>query len=212
MPEVANKLVLVDTNCLIRVYFSPLRPVLSRPASGYELKTLQTLADELKNIANRRDEFAWLSAKAIQDDVDLAVLPLTKTQAQAIDQEAAGIRKQGNGMLQSHCQTQGINLRQLSSADARVLAAALELSIAMATDEWPLRHVALAYGFYDDGTPVEMFSSVDLIAFLEKEGLLTREDRMRTYADWLKFGECLLRDSPQIYFKSFGEYPPDAQY
>lgn len=115
-------------------------------------------------------------------------------------------------MLQLYCQTQGINLRQLSSADARVLAAALELSIAMATDEWPLRHVALAYGFYDDGTPVEMFSSVDLIALLEKEGLLTREDRMRTYADWLKFGECLLRESPQIYFKTFGEYPPDAQY
>ena|GEM_PF-1439905 len=212
MTGVANKLVLVDTNCLIRMYFSPLRPVLSRPAVGYELKTLQTLADELKNIAIRRDEYAWLSAKDIQDDVDLAVLPLTKAQIQAIDQEAAGIRRQGNGMLQAYCQSQGINLRQLSAADARVLAAALELSIAMATDEWPLRHVASVYGCYDDGTPVEMLSSVELIALLEEEGLLTREDRMRTYADWLKFGECLLRDSPRIYFKIFREYPPSAQY
>lgn len=212
MTGVANKLILVDTNCLIRVYFSPLRPVLSRPAVGYELRTLQTLADELKNIANRRHEFAWLGVKTIQDEVDLAVLPLTKAQTQAIDQEAAGIRKQGNGMLQSHCQTRGINVRKLSLADARALAAALELSIAMATDEWPLRHVASVYGYYDDGTPIELFSSVEIIALLENEGLLTREDRMRTYAGWLKFGECLLRESPEIYFKAFGEYPPDAQY
>jgi hypothetical protein len=211
MTQVTNRLVLVDTNCLIRVYFSPLRPVLSRPAAGYELKTLQALANELKHIANRRDEFAWLSAKAIQDDVDLAVLALTKAQSLAIDQDAADIRKQGNGMLQVYCQGQGTNLRQLSVADAKVLAAALELSIAMSTDEWPLRYVASAYG-YDDGNPVELFSSVELIALLEKEGLLSREERMRTYADWLKFGECLLRESSQIYYKVFGEYPPDAQH
>jgi len=211
MTEVENRLILVDTNCLIRVYFSPLRPVLNRVAAGFELKTLQALADELKHIANRRNEFAWLSAKAIQDDVDLAVLPLTKAQSHAIDQEASDIRKQGNGMLQVYCMNQGINLRQLSVADAKVLAAALELSIAMSTDEWPLRHVASAYG-YDDGNPVELFSSVELIALLEKEGLISREDRMRTYADWLKFGENLLRESPLIYFKAFGEYPPDAQH
>lgn len=212
MTEAANRLVLVDTNCLIRVYFSPLRPVLSQPAAGYELKTLQALADELKHIANRRNEFFWLAVKEIQDDVNLAVLPLTKAQTQAIDQEATDIRRQGNALLQVYCQQQSTNLRQLSAADAKVLGAALELSIAMATDEWPLRHVASIYGYYDDGRPVELFSSVELIALLEKEGLLTKDERKRTYADWLKFGENLLRESPQIYFKTFGEYPPDAQY
>ncbi len=212
MSEAANRLVLVDPNCLIRAYFSPLRPVLNRPVAGYELKTLQALADEFKNIAKRRNEFAWLDNEAIQDDVDLAVLKLTGAQIQAIDQEATEIRRQGNGLLQAYCQNQNTNLRQLSIADAQVLAAALELSIAMATDEWPLRHVASAYGFYDDGSPVEMLSSVELIALLEKEGLLTKEDRMRTYADWLRFGENLHRESPQIYFRVFGEYPPDAQH
>jgi len=211
MTEVANRLILVDTNCLIRVYFSPLLPVLNRPAAGYELKTLQALADELMHIANRRDEFAWLSAKDIQNDVKLAVLPLTKAQSHAIDQEATVIRKQGNGMLQEYCQDQGVNLRQLSVADAKVLAAALELSIAMSTDEWPLRQVASAYS-YDDGNSVELFSSVELISLLEKEGLLSREDRVKTYADWLKFGESLLRESPHIYFKEFGEFPPNAQH
>ncbi|MBM2886491.1 hypothetical protein JFK97_19050 [Chromobacterium phragmitis] len=211
MIEAANRLILVDTNCLIRVYFSPLRPVLSRPVAGYELRTLQDLANELKHIATRRGEFAWLGEKAIQDDVNLAVLPLTKGQSQAIIQEATDIRKQGNGLLQVYCQDQGINLRQLSVADAKVLAAALELSIAMSTDEWPLRYVASAYS-YDNGKSVELFSSVELIALLEREGLLSRGDRMQTYADWLKFGENLLRESPHIYFKEFGEAPPNAQH
>lgn len=212
MTENSNKFVLVDTNCLVRVYFSPLKPILSRSASGYELKTLKALADEFKNIVQRRAEYAWLDAQEIHDEVDLAVLELTKVQLGEIDQEASAIRRQGNGLLQQHCQKQGINLRQLSLADAKVLAASLELSIAMATDEWPLRQVASVYGFYDNGMPVELFSSVELIALLEKEGLLTREDRMRIYADWLKFGENLLKDSPQIYFRLFDEHPPNAQH
>lgn len=93
-----NQLILVDTNCLVRVYFSPLRPIFSRPAAGYELKTLQELANELKNIAKRRDEFAWLGAKAIQDDVQYAVLPLTPAQLQEIADEALDIQKQGNAV------------------------------------------------------------------------------------------------------------------
>jgi len=57
-----------------------------------------------------------------------------------------------------------------------------------------------------------MFSSVELIALLEKEGLLNEEERKRTYADWLKFGEKLLRESPQIYKSLFGEEPPTGQH
>lgn len=211
MTDNNNRLVLVDTNCLIRVYFSPLRPVLSRPVSGYELKTLESLAKELKNIAKRRDEFAWLGAKEIQDDVDLAILQLSQTQMQIIEQDAAAIQKQGNGLLLTYCTKIGIPPRALSRTDARVLAAALELSVAMSTDEWPLRQVSLAYS-YDDGDSVGLFSSVELIALLEKEGLLSREDRMRTYADWLKFGENLHRESSEIYLNLFGENPPNAQH
>jgi hypothetical protein len=172
---------------------------------------LGSLAKELKNIAKRRSEFAWLEAKEIQDDVDLAIIQLSKTQMQIIEQDATDIQKQGTGILLTHCTKNGIQPRSLSRADARVLAAALELSVAMSTDEWPLRYVSLAYS-YDDGNAVELFSSVELISLLEKEGLLTREDRMRTYADWLKFGENLHRESNQIYFKLFGENPPNAQH
>lgn len=211
MTESKYKLVLVDTNCLIRVFFSPLSSVLGQPASGYELKTLESLANELKNIAKRRNEYAWLGNKAILADVNSAILPLSQAQQQLIEHDAAGIQQQGNSILLAYCKANNIPTRALSRTDARVLAATLELNSAMATDEWPLRRVAAAYN-YDDGNSIQLFSSVELIALLENEGLLSKGERKKIYADWLKFGEQLLRESGKIYYELFGEMPPDAQH
>lgn len=211
MAENELKLVLVDTNCLVRVYFSPLRPVLSQPASGYELRTLKSLADELKDMVSRREEFAWLSAKSIQDEVELAIVHLSPAQIKNIDLDTVEIRRQGNSLLAEFCKQKDIPKRTLSKVDASILATALELKTALSTDEWPLRQVAQIYS-NDEGQTAEVFSSVDLIAMLEEEGLLSKEERRKTYSDWLKFGEALLRESPKIYFERFGERPPDAQY
>lgn len=93
-----NKLVLVDTNCLVRVYFSPLRPILGRPVAGYELKTLDGLAKELKNLARRAD-LAWLSDQVILNEVDAAIVPLTRLQRDAINRDAPDIQKVGNAEL-----------------------------------------------------------------------------------------------------------------
>lgn len=90
------------------------------------------------------------------------------------------------------------------------MAACLELKAALSTDEWPLRLVSELYDD-DDGEPVQLFSSVELIGLLERDGLITRDVRMKTYSDWLKNGEALLRESPEIYTKLFGEIPPTAQ-
>jgi rRNA maturation endonuclease Nob1 len=164
-----NKLVVVDTNCLVRVYFSPLRPILARPVAGYELKTLAELADELKELAKGHD-MAWLSDKGLQQEVDGAVIELTKAQKRIIRDDAPAIRRYGDGELHKYCIAQrSRNGRTLSMTDAKALATALELRAALATDEWPLRHVA---DFYDDddGNPVELFSSVELL--WKKKGFL----------------------------------------
>jgi hypothetical protein len=47
MPD-KNKLVVIDTNCLVRIYFSPVRPLLSKPVALHELKTLEEMARELR--------------------------------------------------------------------------------------------------------------------------------------------------------------------
>lgn len=206
----APRLVLVDTNCLVRAYFSPLRPILGRPVAGYELKTLNGLAAELKNLAKRPD-LAWLSDQVIVNEVDAATVVLTKAQRQAIDQDAIEIQKVGNAALYEDCRDRKLKVsRALSLADSKALAACLELNAALSTDEWPLRLVADMYD-YDNGDSVQLFSSVELIALLEQEGLINRETRIKTYADWLKNGEKLLRESPDIYSRLFNEAPPTAQ-
>lgn len=208
--SIPSTLVLVDTNCLVRIYFSPLRPILSRSVAGYELKTLGELAKELKNLAHRAD-LAWLGDRVILDEVDAATVPLTRLQRDAINQDALEIQKVGNSVLRKDYQDRKLRvLRTLSLADAKVLAASLELDAALATDEWPLRLVAELYD-YDNGQAVKLFSSVELIELLEREGLITREIRMKTYSDWLKNGAALLRESPEIYFRLFNEVPPTAQ-
>lgn len=205
-----SKLVLVDTNCLVRVYFSPLRPILGRPVAGYELKTLDGLASELKNLAQRAD-LAWLSDQVILQEVDAATVTLTKLQRDAINQDALGIQKVGNAALYKDFQNKKLQVsRTLSLADAKALAASLELDAALSTDEWPLRLVSELYD-YDNGHPVELLSSVELIELLEREGLISREERVKTYSDWLKNGEALLRESAEIYFRLFNEMPPTAQ-
>lgn len=205
-----TKLVLVDTNCLVRIYFSPLRPILGRPVAGFELKTLDGLAKELKNIAKRAD-LAWLSDQVILKEIDAATVPLTRLQHDSIKQDAIGIRDIGNAELYKAYQVKRLRERRtLSLDDAKALAACLELDAALATDEWPLRLVSELYD-YDNGKPVELLPSVELIGLLEREGLISREIRVKTYSDWLKNGEKLLRESPEIYFRLFNESPPTAQ-
>lgn len=207
---ISNQLVLVDTNCLVRVYFSPLRPILGRPVAGYELKTLEGLAQELKNLAKRED-LAWLSHKVILDEVDAATVTLSKLQRDAINQDARAIQMVGNAALYKDYQNRKLRApRALSLADAKALAACLELNAALSTDEWPLRLVSELYD-YDDGNPVKLFSSVELIELLEREGIIDREVRVKIYSDWLKNGEPLLRESSSIYIRLFNEAPPTAQ-
>lgn len=178
--------------------------------AGYELKTLNGLAAELKNLAKRPD-LAWLSDQVIVNEVDAATVALTKAQRQAIDQDALEIQKVGNAALYEDCRDRKLKVsRALSLADSKALAACLELNAALSTDEWPLRLVADMYD-YDNGDSVQLFSSVELIALLEHEGLINRETRIKTYADWLKNGEKLLRESPDIYSRLFNEAPPTAQ-
>lgn len=206
-----DKLVVVDTNCLLRLYCSDLRPLVGGTFSGYVLKTLKELAEELKRLAEG-DRHAWLSDKTIQAEVDAAVISLTLQQQNTIDTEVASVRKHGETELRRYKRVNNIRREVgLSMVDARALTAAIELEAALATDEWPLRHVAGYIDADDKGGHVELLSSVDLLHLIESAGCLSREQRINTYATWVKTGEALLRGTAERYLELFGEPPPTAQ-
>lgn len=210
MPE-KNKLVVVDTNCLVRLYFSSLRPVLGSAFSGYLLMTLQELANELAHLASN-DKHAWLSDKVIQSEVNGAAIQLTASQETSIQKETHHVRRYGNAELlrykAKHCIARPLGL---SFADARALTVAIELGAALATDEWPLRIVAGYIEADDDGGHVELLSSVELLHLLEMAGAIPKVERVKVYSDWRKNGEALLRGSDTRYCELFGEGAPTGQ-
>ncbi|WP_145995379.1 hypothetical protein [Macromonas bipunctata] len=115
--EKPNQLVVVDTNCLVRVYFSPLRPIFGRVVDGYELKTLAVLAEEIKTLAERND-FAWLSDKVILSEADAATLKLSKLERDTINEDARAIRKHGNAELYQEYLTKNLETQRSLSVRA----------------------------------------------------------------------------------------------
>lgn len=209
MPD-KNQLVVVDTNCLVRLYFSPVRPLLSKPVALHELKTLEEMARELRGLASG-ERHAWLNTPIILDEVNGAVVQLTRAQRRAIEKDTPAVRKAGQNKLHAHCSKHNtVVQRNLSYVDAFALTASIELKATLATDEWPLRLVAASTDANDNGDPVQLLSSIELLSFVEREGLCTREERIKTYLEWAVYDE-LTPDSPRSYKRLFGEGPPKRQ-
>jgi rRNA-processing protein FCF1 len=204
-----DKLVVVDTNCLVRMYFSPVRPLMGRAVAKYALMTLAQLAAELRSLATRQ-EHAWLSDPVILAEVDAAVLRLTRKQLATVDLHVPPLRKRAEKFLREHCvATNRRMIRNLSKVDETALVAAIALDAALATDEWPLRLFSGQVEADDNGNSVELLSSVELLHLVEKEGLTTRAERISTYRAWVQYGE-FCEDASTVYRKLFKEQPPKA--
>jgi hypothetical protein len=150
-----------------------------------------------------------MGATDIQADLDAACLRVKEPKKSKIALATKVTRTTGNGILAAHCAAEGIGLlRELSLTDARALATADVLDGALATDEWPLRHVAAVMGM---GDPGQLFSSVELLHMLEVAGSLARGERIETVRAWIHQAEALHRGWQARYAALFGEAPPDGQ-
>jgi hypothetical protein len=177
---------------------------------GYRLVTLRELAREAGSGTPLVQRNAWLSSQDIQQDIRAAVFPLTDQQQTEYDDLAREYRQVGDSVLAGHCAAEGIGAKTLSIADAKALAVASDFDAVLATDEWPLRLVATKVE-RDDGTEPVLFSSLDLLLLLEKDGKLARDERVAVVKDWLRVGEKLLSTWRDDYQRLFGEAAPTVQ-
>lgn len=209
MPVNQPRLVIVDTNCFVRLYMSPVRPLLGVAVGGVKLMTLTELKLETSHRSNVRDRHPWMGATDIQADLDRACLSLREPKKSKIALAAKVTRLSGNGLLAGFCAAQGTQVvRELSLNDARALAAADVLDAALATDEWPLRYVATELGMGGAG---QLFSSVEVLHMLEAAGSLGRDARIQTVRAWIQQAEALERGWAARYQTLFGEAAPDGQ-
>lgn len=207
MPVAKPTLVVVDTNCFIRLLFSTLRPVLGATFGGYQLVTLVELAAECGPDTEVAQRHPWLQDPAVQAELLANCLKLREPKKTKAQEHSRYFRREGNAVLRKHCEKHQIELvRELSLADAKALGAAQAINAVLATDEWPL---ALVAGEVSDVPAV--WTSLTIIHLMEADGKISREQRVQVVADWLKHGEKLPQEWRVQYRALFNEAPPDGQ-
>lgn len=206
MPSAPN-LVVVDTNCFIRLLFSPLRPVLGSTFAGYKLITLAELKEEVGPGTEVADRNPWLLNQDVQRELANNCLKVREPKKSDILKWAKHFRKEGNSLLHKYCLTKKLEkIRELSLPDAKALATAQVMAGLLATDEWPLTYVA-----QEASDVPNVLTSVSVVHLMEQEGKISRQQRIDVVVGWLKNGEKLLQQWPQQYKELFKEEPPSGQ-
>jgi hypothetical protein len=206
------RLLLVDTNCFLRIYQSSLRPILGADIDGFAIRTLTDLVDEFRKGKRLQDEYAWAN-----NDIDAAiaagaVLVLNAEQQKSMLDERQLIKSYGNALLEDHCikRAKPIAVRALSTNDATLLATALVMNAVIATDEWPMTHVA-ADLILEDGWDVEVWNSFDVLDLLERTKCISAQDRIETVQSWIRYREALPHGWEAQYECLFNEPVPKLQ-
>ena len=205
--------ILLDTNCFLRLYCSPVLPLMQQTVEGYQILTLEELGNELFTSTRLKEDYPWIASDPKAADLKAGYLRIRGITKQRINQQKIWIRPFAKATLEKYCTAKRINpVKQLSTPDVTLLAAAVETKAVIATDDWPLRLVTQSLlddpDEDDDTYDIGLMSTLDVLAILEQGGLLTADTRMQTVEGWMRKGENLLRGWQQDYEKLFGEEVP----
>lgn len=202
------RIVLVDTNCFLRLYSLPKLPFWGAIGS-YRLVTLPSLVNEFFSGARLNNEYAWVDKKFRAEDKSEVVLTLDGAQHATMRGEVDALHDYADNLLYEYCHQRNISIRTLSRNDLELLATAVVLRAIIATDEWPLKLVVedLTRNNDEDDYGIEVFTSVHMLKLLEDGQFLPAEERRATMKSWLRSGEALHRDWNRDYKQLFKEEP-----
>lgn len=206
-----QKLIVVDTNCYVRLLFWPQRPLMGRVVSDYKLVTTVELTNEAVFSSGLHTRHPWLAAPYVLAELRAATLKFSTVYQERIDKEATGFRQLGNSYLQGLCGVDKNKARVLSMVDAQAWATAVRLKGILATDEWPLRYAAKKIDIDDNENKLQVFSTLDVVRLLETDGQMQSCQRRDLMRAWRVAGENLHSEADPDYRRLFGEDPPHAQ-
>lgn len=199
------RFILVDTNCFIRLYQSPVLPLLGQDIGGFRLLTLAALADEFNNNPNLQKLYPWMVSGPKANDLKNAKLILSGINKRKVTSEQQAVRFYARALLVAHSNKQGISPpKSLSSRDVELLATTIVLEGVIATDEWPLALVANNLK-EDPSYKIEVFDSIKVLHLLESNKKISAEARRNTVETWVRLREKLPRNWRITYEHLFGE-------
>ncbi len=208
MPQ-DQTLLVVDTNCFIRLLDGP-RPLLGRVLGEHKLVTTSALLGEATKSKSLLEKYPALKDARICRELEAATLKFSTKDQALLRELTEDLREGGQALLTQHCADQKIALRRLSLTDAAAWAVAMHVGGALATDEWPLRHVAELLSD-DAGNTVPLFSSIGLLHLLRQADQLTPDECWNMMRQWRIEDERLHREADQEYKQLFGVTAPNAQ-
>lgn len=203
------RLVLIDTNCFLRLYHSPVRPFMGEVIGNYKLMTLQSLIDEFYQSKRLQEIYAWATADIKAEDVGKIALQLTQQEESEVRQEYDLHEVYVQDVIQRHCLAQNTTVRSLSKRDLNLLATSIAKSAIIATDEWPLRLAIEDLISEEDEYEIAVISSLDILHLLEENKRLKPEERRETIISWIRYDEKLPRGWKRHYKQLFSESAPE---
>jgi len=203
-----TKIVLIDTNCFIRLYPSPVLPLLGQQVGEYKLLTLDCLVDEFLNNPTLTGRYPLIAQDPRRNNLVNSKLNLRKPNRDRVQNYVNDLRPYAKSFLEFECKRRGVSpAKSLARADLELIATTLTLGGVMATDEWPLRLVAEDLMQEPDDYKLGLFSSIQLLHLLESHGRLTADQRRETVDLWIRADEKLLRGWQKDYEQLFEESP-----
>lgn len=209
MGETKTRFILVDTNCFIRLYCSPIVPLLQQKVGAYQLLTLKALIDEFFESPRLLQDYPWVAKEPKVSDLKNAALRVSGINVRLINEQKKELRPYADAFLAKYCADRKISpAKRLSSRDLELLAAAVVFRATVATDEWPLALVARDLMQDADDYDIELMNSIDILHLLEANGILEREIRIQTCDSWLRLKEKMPNNWQKQYQALFGEPAP----
>jgi hypothetical protein len=208
-PIIEMRYILVDTNCFLRLYQSPVLPFLGRTVGNYYLVTLPCLINEFLNGKKLLKKYAWLESTVRAEDLSSIALSLSKKSQAEVDVLVDSHFDYVNSVLAVHCDERKIIERQISAEDCQLLATGIFLNAIIATDEWPMGLVvADLLSVPEDNYRIEIFTSIHILHLFENANLISSKERKATIKSWLQNDEKLKKDWRDLYWELFKEGAP----
>lgn len=200
-----TKIVLVDTNCFIRLFHSSARPIFGLDIGGYKLLTLNCLIKEYLESPDLIERFPWIAKEPRVSELKNAKLKLRAANKQGVQRNIKELKPYTKAFLETKCKKEKIETKSLSKEDLELLATCVTIKCLLATDEWPLRLVAADLMEDPEEYEIGILNSLELIHLFELNGLIDAKQRRITVDAWVRQKEKLLRGWQHEYQRLFSE-------